>query len=169
MVTNNKELADKVRALGNYGSDYKYHHIYMGNNSRLDEIQAAVLRIKLKNLDKWNKNRQEIANAYLLGINNSKIILPKINQNCEHVFHIFAIRCEERASLEKHLNDNGIGTNKHYPIPIHIQKAYSYLGYKEGDYPIAEEISDTELSIPMYYGMSEEEVDYVINTINNWR
>ncbi len=169
MVTNDKELADKVRALGNYGSDYKYHHIYKGNNSRLDEMQAGFLRIKLKYLDKWNENRRKIAKKYLEEIINEKIILPKINNNCEHVFHIFAIRCEERNRLEEYLRSKGIGTNKHYPIPIHMQKAYSDSGYNKGDYKIAEKISETELSIPMYYGMSEEEIAYVIDAINSWR
>ena len=169
MVTNNKELADRVRALGNYGSDYKYHHIYKGNNSRLDEIQAGFLRIKLKYLDKWNENRRAIAKKYLDGIANEKLILPKINDSCEHVFHIFAVRCEERKRFEEYLKSKGIGTNKHYPIPIHMQRAYSDLGYNEGAYSIAEQISKTELSIPMYYGMSDNEVDYVIDVINSWR
>lgn len=169
MVTNNKELADRVRALGNYGSDYKYHHIYKGNNSRLDEIQAGFLRIKLKYLDKWNENRRAIAKKYLDGIANEKLILPKINDSCEHVFHIFAVRCEERKRFEEYLKSKGIGTNKHYPIPIHMQRAYSDLGCNEGAYSIAEQISKTELSIPMYYGMSDNEVDYVIDVINSWR
>ncbi len=166
IVTNDKELADKCRAIGNYGSDYKYHHIYKGNNSRLDEVQAALLRIKLKELDKWNKRRNEIAKKYIEGIHNEQVILPVTEPDMTHVYHIFGIRCDRRDELEKHLNENGIGTNKHYPIPIHLQGAYSELGIPEGTLPIAEKISTTELSIPMYYGMTEEEIDYVIEKIN---
>ena len=169
MVTNDKELADKVRALGNYGSDYKYHHIYKGNNSRLDEVQAAMLRIKLKNLDRWNKERVRIASRYLEEIDNPEIVLPKVAEDCTHVYHIFAIRTNARDSLEKHLNENGIGTNKHYPIPMHLQQAYADLSIAKGELPIAEEISATELSIPMYYGMKDDEISYVIEKINEWK
>lgn len=165
-VTNSKELADKIRALGNYGSDYKYHHIYQGNNSRLDELQAAFLAAKLPILDKMNEERRRIAKLYMTGINNSEIILPYVIDDAVPVWHIFGIRCDRRDELEKHLNNNGIGTNKHYPIPMHLQKCYADLGYKQGDFPIAEKISATELSLPMYYGMTDEEIDYVIENIN---
>lgn len=168
-VSNNKELIDKVRALGNYGSDYKYHHIYKGNNSRLDEFQAAFLSAKLPLLDKVNENRRETAKKYLEGIKNPNVILPYVLEGCNPVWHIFGIRCKNRDTLEKHLNDNGIGTNKHYPIPMHLQECYKDLGYKKGDFPIAEEISETELSLPMYYGMSDDEVEYVIDTINKFK
>ena len=165
-VTNDEELAKKIRALGNYGSDYKYHHIYKGNNSRLDELQAAFLSAKLPLLDKMNEERRRIANRYLSEIKNEKVILPFVADDCVPVWHIFGVRCKDRENLEKHLNDAGIGTNKHYPIPMHLQDCYKDLGYKEGDFPIAEEISRTELSLPMYYGMTEEEQDYVIDNIN---
>ena len=168
VVTNDKELADMVRALGNYGSDYKYHHIYKGNNSRLDEVQAAILRIKLKNLDRWNADRQKTAARFSEGITNPEIILPKIREGSTHVFHIYAIRCERRDELEKYLADKGIGTNKHYPIPMHLQGAYSELGIPEGALPRAEEISKTQLSLPMYYGMKDEEIEYIIDAINQW-
>lgn len=167
-VTNNKEIADKVRALGNYGSDYKYHHIYQGNNSRLDELQAAFLTAKLSCLDEVNNERRNIARKYLEGIKNPEIILPFVPDYATPVWHIFGIRCSRRAELEKFLNDAHIGTNKHYPIPMHLQDCYKNLGFKAGDYPIAEEISATELSIPMYYGMSEEEIQYVIDKINEF-
>jgi len=169
VTTNNKEYADKVRALGNYGSDYKYHHIYKGHNSRLDELQAAILSAKLPSLDKVNKNRRATAKKYLEGINNSKVVLPYVLEDVEPVWHIFGIRCKERAALEKHLNDRGIGTNKHYPIPMHLQECYKDLGFKKGDFPIAEEISETELSIPMYYGMTDEEINYVVDAINSFK
>ena len=169
VVTNDKELADRVRALGNYGSDYKYHHIYQGTNSRLDEMQAAFLRVKLPHLDKWNADRKRIAERYLEGINNPLIKLPLASTDeYEHIYHVFVIRCDRRDELEKYLNDNGIGTVKHYPIPMHLQEAYKELGLQQGDLPIAEEISDTVLSIPMYYGMTDEEVEYVIEVINRF-
>lgn len=169
IVTNNRELADKVRALGNYGSDYKYHHIYQGNNSRLDEMQAAFLSAKLPMLDRMNEERRRIAKLYLDGIDNPEIILPIVPDYAKPVWHIFAIRCHRRDELEKYLNDAGIGTNKHYPIPIHLQECYKDLGYKRGDFPVAEEISKTELSLPMYYGMTDEEINYVINCLNRFK
>lgn len=168
-VTNDKELADKVRALGNYGSDYKYHHIYAGNNSRLDEVQAAFLRIKLRQLNKWNANRVETAKKYLAGIHHLDVILPTILPEHEHVFHVFAIRSNRRDELEKYLNEKGIGTNKHYPIPMHMQGAYADLQIPEGSLPLAEEISKTQLSLPLSYGMTEDEINYVIDTINQWK
>ena len=168
-VTDNEELAKKVRALGNYGSDYKYHHIYQGNNSRLDELQAAFLAAKLPHLNKVNLERRKIAQKYLNGINNPEIILPFVPEYAEPVWHIFGVRCDRRDEFEKFLNDAGISTNKHYPIPMHLQGCYADLGFKKGDYPIAEEISETELSIPMYYGMTDEEVQYVIDKINEFK
>ena len=168
-VTNDEELAKKVRALGNYGSDYKYHHIYKGNNSRLDELQAAFLAAKLPHLNRMNEERRKIAQKYIYGIKNEEVILPYIPEDANPVWHIFGIRCKRRDELEKFLNDAGIGTNKHYPIPMHLQECYKDLGFKEGDFPIAEEISATELSIPMYYGMTDEEVQYVIDKINEFR
>ena len=167
-VTNDKALADHIRALGNYGSDYKYHHIYQGNNSRLDELQAAFLATKLPSLEKVNEDRRATAQKYLAGIHNPAVVLPFVPDYATPVWHIFGIRTDHRDSLEKYLNDAGIGTNKHYPIPMHLQRAYASLGFHEGDFPIAEKISRTELSIPMYYGMTDDEINYVIEKINNW-
>lgn len=168
-VTNNEEVARKIRALGNYGSDYKYHHIMQGNNSRLDELQAAFLAAKLAHLGRINKERRKIADKYLNGIHNDAVILPYVPEYAEPVWHIFGIRCKRRDELEKYLNDAGIGTNKHYPIPMHLQECYKNLGFKRGDFPISEEISATELSIPMYYGMTDEEIQYVIDKVNDFR
>ena len=167
-VTNDKALADHVRALGNYGSDYKYHHIYKGNNSRLDELQAAFLSAKLPLMDKVNDDHRATAKKYLEGITNPLITLPYVMPECVPVWHLFAIRCNKRDELAAYLEEKGIGTNKHYPIPMHLQDCYADLGIKKGDLPIAEEISDTELSIPMYYGMTDEEVQYVIDCINGF-
>ncbi len=168
-VTNNKELADKIRALGNYGSDYKYHHIYKGNNSRLDELQAAFLTAKLPRLNKMNEERRRIAQLYMNEIKNPEVVLPYVPEDMIPVWHIFGIRCRRREELEKFLNAVGIGTNKHYPIPMHLQECYKDLGFMEGEFPIAEEISATELSLPMYYGMTDEEIQYVIDKVNEFR
>ena len=168
VVTQSEELANKVRALGNYGSDYKYHHIYKGNNSRLDEIQAAVLNVKLTHLDHMNNVRRQIAERYLAEIKNPSVVLPTVCDGCKHVWHVFAVRCKERDKLAQYMESKGIETNKHYPIPMHLQKCYEDLGYKEGDFPIAEEISATELSIPIFYGMSEQEVTRVIDAVNTF-
>lgn len=168
VVTSDKKIADRVRALGNYGSDYKYHHIYKGSNSRLDELQAAFLSVKLSTLDRMNAERRRIAQMYTERINNPKIIKPFVNSETEPVWHIYAIRCKERDKLEEYLNVKGVSTNRHYPIPIHLQECYTDLGKKKGDFPVAEEISETELSIPIYYGMQENEVQYVINLLNDF-
>lgn len=168
-VTNSKAIADKVRAYGNYGSDFKYHHIYKGSNSRLDEMQAAFLSAKLPYLERMNEERRRLAQKYIEGIKNPEVILPYVPEDMVPVWHIFAIRCKRRNELEQFLNQKGISTNKHYPIPMHLQECYKDLGFTKGDFPIAEEISATELSLPMYYGMSEEEVQYVIAAINEFR
>ena len=169
VVTNDESLAKKIRAFGNYGSDYKYHHIYQGHNSRLDEIQAAFLSVKLPHLERMNKERCRIAERYLMEITNPNIVLPYVLPDAQPVWHVFGIRCEERDHLEKYLENNGIKTNKHYPIPIHLQKCYEKLGYKKGDFPIAELISETELSLPMYYGMKEDQINWIIQKLNDFK
>ncbi len=166
VVTNDAHLAEKVRALGNYGSDYKYHHIYMGNNSRLDEMQAAFLSVKLSQLDKWNADRIRTAEQYTAEITNPLVAKPTVMADAKHVFHIYAVRCEKRDALAAFLEEKGIHTNRHYPIPMHMQGAYSFLEIPEGSLPLAEEISKTELSLPMYYGMTQEEIRYVIDAVN---
>ncbi len=168
VVTNSEALAEKIRALGNYGSDYKYHHIYKGNNSRLDELQAAFLSVKLGHLDRMNEERRRIANVYMERIKNDKVILPFVDPACNPVWHIYGIRCTERDALETYLNERGIGTNKHYPIPIHLQECYTDLNYDKGAFPIAEEISATELSLPLYYGLTDDEIQYVVDAINDF-
>lgn len=168
VLTNNKELAYKIQIFSNYGSDYKYHHIYKGNNSRLDELQAAFLTAKLPHLERMNKERRRIAKKYTEGIKNPKIVTPYVPKDCVPVWHIYGIRCSDRDMLEKHLNAKGIGINKHYPIPIHLQKCYKDLNIPQGVLPVAEEISATELSIPMYYGITDEEIQYIIEAINEF-
>lgn len=168
VVTNDSELSERVRCLGNYGSENKYHHVLKGNNSRLDELQAAFLLAKLPHLDRMNAERRRIAGLYNERIVNQKVIKPFVNSECVPVWHIYGIRCDERDALEKHLSDRGIGTNKHYPTPIHLQACYNDLGLTKGSLPVAEQISTTELSLPMYYGMTDEEVQYVIDSVNDF-
>lgn len=166
IVTNDEKLAKMVRALGNYGSDYKYHHIYKGNNSRLDELQAAFLSAKLPLLNMMNIERRRIAKRYMDEIKNSKLILPYVIDGVEPVWHIFSIRCVNRDELASYMMEAGIGTNKHYPIPMHLQEAYMELNLVQGSLPIAEKISATQLSLPMYYGMTNEQIDYIIDKLN---
>ena len=166
VVTNNKKIAEKVRAIANYGSLEKYKHIYKGINSRLDEVQAGLLRVKLKQLDKYTKERQRIAEIYLNKINNPKIVLPQVGKDRTHVWHIFAIRCKTRDDLQEYLKKHDIGTNIHYPISIAKQRAYK--DDKLNDLPIARKIAKEELSLPLYYGMTDEEINYVIDIINKY-
>lgn len=170
VVTNSEEIANTVRMIGNYGASIKYHHELQGTNSRLDEMQAGFLKIKLQYLDKWNARRNEVAKRYLEEIKNPRITLPIAgDEDYKCVWHLFVVRSQERDRLEKYLSDNGIGTVKHYPIPIHMQGAYKELGFSKGSFPIAEEISASVLSIPMFYGITDEEVSYVIEKINNFK
>lgn len=166
VVTNNQELADKVRALTNYGSNVKYKHIYKGNNSRLDELQAAFLRVKLKKLDQWTSERQAICNRYLKEITNPKVVLPKISKDNQHVWHLFVVRVKDRDDFQLYLQDNNIETVIHYPLPLHKQKAYEELN--ELTLPIAEQYSKEVLSLPVFIGMSQEQISYVIEIINKY-
>ncbi len=168
VTTNDGDLAAKVRALGNYGSDRKYHHIYKGQNSRLDEMQAAFLAAKLPHLDRMNAARRAIAARYLAEIANPAVALPVVAVGCEPVWHIFAVRCRQRDALEAHLHSRGIATNKHYPTAIHRQGAYAELGLGVGALPLAEEIAATELSLPLYYGMTDAQQRAVIDAVNTF-
>ena len=168
VVTNDREIAEKVRTIANYGSKQKYDHIYQGNNSRLDEVQAAFLNIKLQYLDKWNAYRKEVAKEYFEKIANPLIKCPKGNDvQYDSVWHLYVIRSEERDALVKYLSDFGVGTTIHYPIPIHKQKAYT--GLTEESFPLTERIASEIVSIPMYYGITDEQRNYVINKLNEFR
>jgi len=166
VTTNDDELAAKIRAIANYGSDRKYHHIYKGINSRLDEIQAAILDVKLPYLDKDNERRREISKYYRENIKNPKIILPEVKEENAHVWHIFAIRTEKRDDLQNHLEANNIQTNIHYPTPPHKQGAYSE--WKDEKFPISEEIHNTVISLPISPVMTDEEVQKTVEVINDW-
>lgn len=171
VTTNNEELAKRILALGNYGAFERYHHMYQGCNSRLDELQAAFLLKKLSYLDLWNEERRKIALRYLDSINNEKIRLPKVDQDCltYHVFHVFPVLCRQRDELQTFLSQKGIGTNIHYPIPIPRQQAYAGQNWDMSDYRVTEEICAQELSLPLYPGMRDEEITYVIDCVNEYR
>ena len=168
VVTDDAELAKTLRMLRNYGSEKKYHNKILGVNSRLDELQAALLRTKLGHLAELIAERERIAAAYLSGIQNPAIRLPKQRENANHVWHQFVIETEDRDSFQQYLAGHGIQTVIHYPIPPHLAECYHYLGHKEGDYPVAERMAKSVLSLPMFNGMKEEEVQYVIETVNGY-
>lgn len=167
VVSNDLNLIEKIKALGNYGSDYKYHHIYKGVNSRLDEIQAAVLDVKLKYLDADNARRREISAYYRKNIINHRIILPKVYDEMAHVWHLFVVRCDDREGLARYLESNGIQTNIHYPTPPHLQGAYEEL--KNCSCPITEKIHREVLSLPISSVMMQDEVKKVVEVVNGWR
>lgn len=168
IVTDNPEIEDKIRKMRNYGSKVKYHNEIEGVNSRLDEMQAALLRVKLSHMDAITQERYEIGKNYLEGINNPKIMKPETLEFVNHVYHQFVIRCDHRDELHDFLEKNGIQTQIHYPIPPHLAECYVRYGYKVGDFPITEEYANTVLSLPMYTGMTKEEQDYVIEIINKF-
>lgn len=168
ITTSDKTVAEYVRAYSNYGSNIKYHHEYKGVNSRLDTLQAAMLSVKLKRLDTWRADRVRIANRYLNEIKNPLLKLPAVNPDGEHVWHIFAVLTPERARLEQYLDECGIGHQCHYPFPTHLHKAYEDLGYRRGDFPVAEMAADQELSLPMFYGMTDEQQSYIIEKLNRF-
>lgn len=166
VVTDNFEIAEKIRTLRNYGQKVKYYHDLVGYNSRLDEIQAAVLRVKLKYLDKWNDLRRLHSKEYaelLDGV--SGIVLPSNEENVKHVYHLYVIKCENIDQIQEKLSSKGISTGIHYPVPIHLQKAYTELGYCKGDFPITEEYAQKILSLPMFPELTYDEVKYISDQI----
>ena len=171
ILTNDKSIYDKVITFRNYGSRIKYENELVGANSRLDEIQAALLEVKLSHLDEINNERIMIADNYDKGIINDKIHKPRIRPNSKCVYHQYVVRLDdlkERNSFIEYLRNNNIKTCVHYPIPPHLSVAYKYLGYKRGDFPISEKLSETMVSLPMYNGMSKDKQDYVIKIINDF-
>ena len=166
IVTNDDKIAEDFRVFRNYGSEKRYYNKIVGANSRLDEMQAGLLRVRLSHADAMGAERSKIAERYTAELHNPKIELPKVRENCTAVWHQYVIRCEERDRLIEYLDEKGIGTIIHYPIPPHLAEAYNYLGYEEGSFPITEKCAKTVLSIPMYVGMTEEEQTQVIEAIN---
>lgn len=166
VTTNDSQLAETVRALGNYGSKVKYENIFKGVNSRLDELQAAVLSVKLKYLDRDNQRRREIASRYLESIQNPNLILPKVSAPEAHVWHLFVVRTKHRGVFQQHLEQYGIGTVVHYPIPPHQQQAYREWSDKK--LPITEDIHNTVVSLPIDISMSDADINKVINACNTY-
>jgi len=166
ITTNDPEITEKIQMLRNYGQKQKYHHLAKGMNHRLDTIQAAVLNVKLKYLEKWNEARKKLALLYnkkLDGI----VITPKEMNYGKHVYHLYVIRVTERDRLLEHLKSKGIAAGIHYPIPIHLQKAYSDFAIKEGSFPLTEDYSKKIISLPIFPELTEEEVDYVVDSIKD--
>lgn len=169
VVVNDEQLAKEFRVYRNYGSEKRYYNKVVGTNSRLDELQAGLLRIRLKYLNDLTKEKTIIAARYTDELQNPKIVKPEIPNHSTCVWHQYVIRCEERERLIAYLDEKEIGTIIHYPIPPHLAEAYQYLGHGEGFLPITEHLAKTVLSIPMYNGMTREEQDYVIETLNNFK
>jgi dTDP-4-amino-4,6-dideoxygalactose transaminase len=170
IITNDDELAKVLFSLRNYGSELKYYNDYIGINSRLDELQAAFLNVKLPNLDADNEHRRTVAKRYLSEIKNNKITLPFWDFSNNHVFHLFVIRTEKRKELQDYLKENGIETMIHYPVPPHKQKAFSpeTSGWNNLSFPITEKIHNEVLSLPISPIMTADEVDFVIQKLNLW-
>ncbi|HQQ95915.1 MAG TPA: DegT/DnrJ/EryC1/StrS family aminotransferase [Cyclobacteriaceae bacterium] len=169
ITTNDHILASSARRLRNYGSELKYVHEVVGYNMRLDECQAAFLSIKLKRLNEWTNKRTDIAALYNEVLKDTgDLILPQVHSKATHVYHLYVVRTNRRDELQKHLSAAGIGTLIHYPIPPHLQKAYAHLQYRRGDFPIAERLADTCLSLPLWPGMTQSTVEFVGETIKRF-
>ena len=168
IVTNDADLADKVRVFRNYGSEKRYYNRVVGTNSRLDEIQAGLLRVRLSHMRELEEDKKRICSRYLQELKNENIHLPAVREGATHIWHQFVIRVERRQELIDYLNGKEIGTIIHYPIPPHLSEAYQYLKIGRGSLPITECYADTVLSIPLYNGMTEDEQDYVIEAINQF-
>ena len=169
IVTNDEALAKEVKIYRNYGSEKRYYNKVVGTNSRLDELQAGLLNVRLSHMEEITRERQELAQRYREKIRQEFLILPKEREDTETVWHQYVIRSERRQELIDYLSQKGIGTIIHYPIPPHLSEAYAYLGHKKGDFPITENYADTVLSIPMYTGMTRQEQDYVVEALGGWK
>ncbi len=169
VVTDDRFLADRVRALANYGSYKKYEHMYQGCNSRLDDLQAGFLSVKLPHLEEWNEERREMARGYQQGIRNDRITLPQWDNSDNHVFHVYPILCETRNELAAYLKNRGIETNVHYPTPVFRQRAYKELRKNEKDYPVTSRLCSQEISLPLYPGLTPDEQKYIIRCLNEYK
>jgi len=168
VVTNDDEVAERVRMLRAHGSKVKYHNELIGYNSRLDEIQAAVLRVKLRHLEEWNARRRQIALCYNELLKDLPLQLPDPGEGHEHVFHLYTVLAEDREDLKTFLKSRGIDTGIYYPLPLHLQPAYGELGYHEGDYPVSESACRKNLSLPMYPELTDEQVYYVADQVRRF-
>lgn len=166
VATNSDEIAEKIMKIRNHGSTVKYVHEFVGYNYHMHGFQGAVLNIKLKHLDKWNERRLAIAKKYNDGLKGvGDIETPEIESNVKHVFHLYVLRTEKRDDLIKHLNDSNVYPGIHYPYPLHLQESYKDLGYKQGDFPIAEQYAPKLISLPVFPEMTDEQVNYVIERV----
>jgi len=168
VVTGNRELAGKVAVLRNVGRRDKYEHLVKGHNSRLDNLQAAILLVKLRYLGQWNDARRQWARLYGKMCADLPLVCPREIASVMHVYHLYVIRVKERDALADHLRRKGIGTGIHYPIPIHLQEAYKELGHKKGDFPVAERLAGEILSLPMYPELGEEGVAAVVDAVRSF-
>ncbi|RJR24517.1 DegT/DnrJ/EryC1/StrS family aminotransferase [Candidatus Microgenomates bacterium] len=168
VVTKNDQLAEKIKLLRNYGQKEKYYHEIKGVNSRMDELQAAILRVKLRYLDAWVKKRREIVARYNRQLADLPLTLPKEKENRFHSYYLYVIRTAERDALMGYMKEKGIGALIHYPAPLHLQRAYRELKYKDGDFPLAEKFCKEIISLPLYPQIKEEEVDYVCQSIRSF-
>jgi len=168
VVTDDVQLADKLKRLRNYGRVDTYTQESIGINSRLDEIQAAVLRVKLQYLDCWNERRKQLARLYSEILRNTEIMLPSIREDVVHVFHQYVIRVKERDRLREHLEAKSIQTLVHYPLPVHLQPTYRFLGYKKGTFPVAEACAGDVLSLPLHPGLEEDDVKFIATTTKDF-
>lgn len=169
VTTNDSEIAERIELLRNYGQKVKYYHILRGFNSRLDEIQAAILRVKLKKLEEWNKLRRKNAKLYNDLLRDTGVITSVERQNSKHVYYLYVIRSSQRNKLQEWLKTNEIDTMIHYPIPIHLQDAYKDFGHKRGDFPITEKCADEILSLPMYPELKPEQIEKIADCIRNFK
>ena len=170
VTTNDDDLARRVRIIGNYGSELKYYNETKGLNSRLDEFQAAFLRVKLARLDQWNDRRKQIAKDYLQALNGVPNLTPPfVPEWADPVWHLFMVRHPRRDLLQKHLTENGVGTIIHYPVPPHLQRAYAELGYTRGQFPISETMADEVLSLPMSAHLSPGQTSYVVQQLSTFK
>jgi dTDP-4-amino-4,6-dideoxygalactose transaminase len=168
VVTNDPQLADKLRLLRNLGQRVKYNHEVKGFNRRLDTLQAAILRVKLPHLDRWNIERRRVAAEFARGLADLPLVLPACSTQIEPVYHLYVIRTEQRDALQAHLTAAGVATGLHYPKPIHLQPAYAELDYCAGDFPVAEMLADDILSLPIFPELTNEAVAYITEQIRKF-
>jgi dTDP-4-amino-4,6-dideoxygalactose transaminase len=165
VITNDDNIAEKIRMLRNHGQKARYYHSIIGYNSRLDEIQAGILRIKLKRIDEYNKKRRENAGLYTERLKIKGILTPSQPDGYYHVFHQYSIRTSKRDMIHKRLSEAGIASAIYYPVPLHLQESYKELGYKKGDFPVSEAVASDIISLPMYPELTEAQIDEVCKVI----
>ena len=168
VLTNTDEIADRVRKLRVHGSATKYQHVYLGVNSRLDSLQAAILNVKLKHIDQWNEMRRQNAEKYNARLKDTPAVTPYVADYNVHTYHQYTLQVDDRDGLQTYLKENGISTGIHYPIPLHLQPAYAGLGYQKGDFRVSEEVSSHVVSLPMYPELPEAYIDYTTETIKKF-